>query len=41
VLREVGLITGERRGTWVYCRAVPDVMRQLSAVLMPAEQPVV
>lgn len=32
VLREPGLITGERRDTWVYCRAVPDAMRQLSAV---------
>ena len=40
VLREAGLITGERRGTWVYYRAVPDAMRQLSAVLMPADQPV-
>ena len=40
VLREAGLITGERRGTWVYYRAVPDAMRQLSTVLMPADQPV-
>jgi ArsR family transcriptional regulator len=40
VLREAGLITGERRGTWVYYRAVPDAMRQLAVVLMPSDQPV-
>jgi ArsR family transcriptional regulator len=40
VLREAGLITGERRGTWVYYRAVPDAMRRLAAVLAPAEEPV-
>jgi ArsR family transcriptional regulator len=33
VLREAGLITGERRGTWVYYRILPDALRQLSAVL--------
>jgi ArsR family transcriptional regulator, arsenate/arsenite/antimonite-responsive transcriptional repressor len=35
VLREAGLITGQRRGTWVYYRAVPEAMRRLSAVLEP------
>jgi ArsR family transcriptional regulator, arsenate/arsenite/antimonite-responsive transcriptional repressor len=35
VLREAGLITGERRGTWVYYRAESDVLARLSAVLMP------
>ncbi len=40
VLREAGLITGDRRGTWVYYRAVPDAMRQLAVVLMPSDQPV-
>lgn len=40
VLREAGLITGERRGTWVYYQAVPDAMRRLAEVLMPAGQPV-
>jgi ArsR family transcriptional regulator len=40
VLREAGLITGERRGTWVYYRAVPDAMRQLAVVLMPTDEPV-
>ena len=33
VLREAGLISGERRGTWVYYRVEPDALRQLSAVL--------
>jgi ArsR family transcriptional regulator len=35
VLREAGLITGERRGTWVYYRVQPDVLGRLSAVLVP------
>ncbi len=34
VLREAGLITGERRGTWVYYRIRPDALRRLSAVLV-------
>jgi ArsR family transcriptional regulator len=33
VLREAGLITGERRGTWIYYRVVPDALRQVSAVV--------
>ena len=33
VLREAGLIDGERRGTWVYYRPVRDNLRQLSALL--------
>jgi ArsR family transcriptional regulator len=33
VLREAGLISGERRGTWVYYRADPDALHRLSAVL--------
>ena len=33
VLRESGLITGERRGTWVYYRVHPEVLARLSAVL--------
>ncbi len=33
VLREAGLISGERRGTWVYYRADPGALRQLSEVL--------
>lgn len=34
VLRESGLISGERRGTWVYYRVEPDALRRLSAVLV-------
>ena len=34
VLREAGLITGERRGTWVYYRILPDALRRLSAILV-------
>ena len=34
VLRESGLITGERRGTWVYYRAQPEALARLSAVLV-------
>jgi ArsR family transcriptional regulator, arsenate/arsenite/antimonite-responsive transcriptional repressor len=34
VLRESGLITGERRGTWVYYRVHPEVLARLSAVLI-------
>ena len=35
VLREAGLITGERRGTWVYYRVQPDALRRLSTLLVP------
>jgi ArsR family transcriptional regulator len=33
VLREAGLIEGERRGTWVYYRPVPQNIKQLAALL--------
>ena len=33
VLREAGLIEGERRGTWVYYRPQPQNLRQLAALL--------
>ncbi len=33
ILREAGLITSERRGTWVYYRVRPEVMARMSAVL--------
>jgi ArsR family transcriptional regulator len=33
VLREAGLIEGERRGTWVYYRPVPASLTQLAALL--------
>jgi ArsR family transcriptional regulator len=32
-LREAGLIDGERRGTWVYYRAVTTSLRQLASLL--------
>jgi ArsR family transcriptional regulator, arsenate/arsenite/antimonite-responsive transcriptional repressor len=35
ILREAGLISAERRGTWVYYRVNPQVMAQMSAVLVP------
>lgn len=37
VLREAGIIGGERRGTWIYYRVEPAVLRQLSSVLMAPE----
>jgi ArsR family transcriptional regulator, arsenate/arsenite/antimonite-responsive transcriptional repressor len=33
VLREGGLIMGERRGTWVYYRVLPEALKQVSALL--------
>ncbi|SDZ30167.1 ArsR family transcriptional regulator [Amycolatopsis xylanica] len=36
VLREAGLISGERRGTWVYYRVHPEVLARLAAVLVTA-----
>jgi ArsR family transcriptional regulator, arsenate/arsenite/antimonite-responsive transcriptional repressor len=35
ILREAGLISAERRGTWVYYRVNPEVMARMSAVLVP------
>jgi ArsR family transcriptional regulator, arsenate/arsenite/antimonite-responsive transcriptional repressor len=32
-LREAGLVDAERRGTWVYYRARPGLMRQLAGLL--------
>jgi len=34
VLREAGLVTGERRGTWIYYRVRPDALAALSRVLL-------
>ena len=36
ILREAGLISSERRGTWVYYRVNPEVMARMSAVLAPS-----
>lgn len=33
VLREAGLLTSQRRGTWVYYAVVPEVLTELSALL--------
>lgn len=35
VLRTAGLLTAERRGSWVYYRVVPDALQQLSLLLGP------
>nr|BFE56302.1 metalloregulator ArsR/SmtB family transcription factor [Dactylosporangium thailandense] len=32
-LREAGLVDADRRGTWVYYRARPGIMRQLAVLL--------
>ncbi|MGS2618265.1 ArsR/SmtB family transcription factor [Micromonospora sp. LZ34] len=39
-LREAGLVDAERRGTWVYYRARPHVLRQLAALLTVETTPV-
>jgi ArsR family transcriptional regulator len=41
VLREAGVIEGERRGTWIYYRVRPETLRVLSQVLMPATDEVI
>ena len=33
VLREAGLITSQRRGTWIYYRISPEVIARVSAIL--------
>jgi ArsR family transcriptional regulator, arsenate/arsenite/antimonite-responsive transcriptional repressor len=35
VLREAGLITGERRGTWIHYRVVPSTLATLAQALSP------
>ncbi|MBF6076758.1 ArsR/SmtB family transcription factor [Nocardia beijingensis] len=34
VLREAGLLTSERRASWVYYRVVPEALQRLSHVLL-------
>jgi ArsR family transcriptional regulator len=36
VLREAGLIEGQRRGTWIYYRVLSEALRTLSQALYPA-----
>ncbi|HEY8320634.1 MAG TPA: metalloregulator ArsR/SmtB family transcription factor [Candidatus Baltobacteraceae bacterium] len=33
ILRDVGLVVGERRGTWVYYRLAPDARERLTRAL--------
>lgn len=33
VLRNAGLLDGERRGSWVYYRVIPEALQQLSSLL--------
>lgn len=33
ILREAGLVTGERRGTWVYYRPAADMRQRIDAAL--------
>ncbi|MFD0364339.1 ArsR/SmtB family transcription factor [Nocardia sp. GCM10030253] len=40
VLRESGLLTSERRGSWVYYRIEPRVLAQLSHLLSGTRAPV-
>jgi ArsR family transcriptional regulator, arsenate/arsenite/antimonite-responsive transcriptional repressor len=35
VLREAGLVVGERRGRWVYYRVVEDALEDIAAALSP------
>jgi ArsR family transcriptional regulator len=39
VLREAGLIEGERRGTWIYYRAVPAALDAATGALQPSRLP--
>ena len=39
VLREAGLIEGDRRGTWIYYRAVPAALAAASDALAPTRVP--
>ncbi|MFC7341855.1 ArsR/SmtB family transcription factor [Saccharopolyspora griseoalba] len=41
VLREAGVIEGERRGTWIYYRVKPETLGVVSDALAPAEGAVV
>ncbi|MFR9728007.1 ArsR/SmtB family transcription factor [Saccharopolyspora sp. MS10] len=41
ILREAGVIDGERRGTWVYYRVRPETLNLVSESLAPAGDAVV
>lgn len=38
-LREAGLLTSERRGTWVHYRVAPDVVAAMGAALVSTGTP--
>lgn len=40
ILRDAGLIEGERRGTWVYYRPVKSNLRELAALLADSDESV-
>jgi ArsR family transcriptional regulator, arsenate/arsenite/antimonite-responsive transcriptional repressor len=39
VLRETGLIEGDRRGTWIYYRVLPEALRALAEALLSTRAP--
>ncbi|MGP4099844.1 metalloregulator ArsR/SmtB family transcription factor [Nonomuraea sp. KM90] len=39
VLRTAGLIDGERRGTWVYYRIIPEAVNKLGTLFAPLTDP--
>ncbi|MFI6499882.1 ArsR/SmtB family transcription factor [Nonomuraea typhae] len=39
ILRTAGLIDGERRGTWVYYRIIPETVNKLGALFTPLSEP--
>ncbi|MET8427806.1 metalloregulator ArsR/SmtB family transcription factor [Nocardia sp. NPDC004860] len=41
VLREAGLLTSERRASWVYYKVVPEALQRLSQVLLMQGEQVV
>jgi ArsR family transcriptional regulator len=40
VLRTAGLVDGDRRGTWVYYRIIPEQVARLGALFTPLSRPV-
>ena len=39
ILREAGLISSDRRGTWIYYRLVPAALADLAGLFTPALEP--
>ncbi len=39
VLREAGLIAAERRGTWIYYRAIPEALSRVGALVDNTARP--